>query len=422
MITSVATLLRELMDKEAAKLKQQNITHGPTIGAMYEGLTRDILDRAIPTSLHLHIVEGFIEDAQGQHSPQIDVMLVAGEGRQLPYTDSYVWPIQNVIAVIEVKKNLFGTDLDDAFRKLRCVMQMHVACLQTSADGPPNMPLMVEAFARLTGYHPLNGQAVDALPRELSGIFHTLFVEHLAPVRVIFGYEGYTDEFSLRNGLFKYLEDHMAMPAGFGIGSLPDLIVCRRNTLLKMTGRPYISPMVDGWWLAIVSNNENPLRMLIELIWTRLSYQFQQQFPMDDTLQMERLAPAFFTRVAERDGRIGWEYRFHDLTRKRLSAIEPTSWKPTAIDQPECMILLLVSRLGELDVRDANFRLSLIKEGIEPDPLIARLVERRMLAWSDDHTVRLMKTVPWGIGFTPHGEMHTTNEADLLDLWLRERR
>src|SRR5262245_17746485 len=297
MITSVATLLRELMNKEAAKLTQQNITHGPTIGAMYEGLTRDILDRTIPASLNLRIVEGFVEDAQGQHSPQIDVMLVSGDGHQIPYTDSYVWPIQNVIAVIEVKKNLFGADLDDAFRKLRCVMQMHVAFLQSYADRQPDMSLMVEAFARLTGYYLLSGLAVDALPGELSGIFHTLLVEHLAPVRVIFGYEGYTDEFSLRNGLFKYLEDHMATSAGFGIGSLPDLIVCRRNTLLKMTGRPYISPMVDGWWLAIVSNSENPLRILIELIWTRLSYQFQQQFPMDDTLQMERLAPAFFTRM-----------------------------------------------------------------------------------------------------------------------------
>jgi hypothetical protein len=188
-----------------------------------------------------------------------------------------------------------------------------------------------------------------------------------------------------------------------------------------MTGRPYISPMVDGWWLAIVSNSENPLRILIELIWTRLSYQFQQHFPMDDTLQMERLAPAFFTRVAERDGRIGWEYRFHDLTRKNLAAIELTSWNPTAIDQHECMILLLVSRLGELDVRDVNFRLSLIKEGIEPDPLIARLVERRMLAWSDDHTVRLITTAPFVTDFMPDGQMLTTHEADLFKLWLREQ-
>jgi hypothetical protein len=49
MITSVSTRLRELMEKEIAKLAQEHMTHPPTIGAMYEGLTRDILDRATLT-------------------------------------------------------------------------------------------------------------------------------------------------------------------------------------------------------------------------------------------------------------------------------------------------------------------------------------------------------------------------------------
>jgi hypothetical protein len=51
MITSVANLLRDLMVKKAVKLDEETITHPPTIGAMYEGLTRDILDRTIPASL-----------------------------------------------------------------------------------------------------------------------------------------------------------------------------------------------------------------------------------------------------------------------------------------------------------------------------------------------------------------------------------
>ena len=49
MINSIATLLRQLQAKEAAKLDEQGITHAPTIGAMYEGLTRDLLDRACPS-------------------------------------------------------------------------------------------------------------------------------------------------------------------------------------------------------------------------------------------------------------------------------------------------------------------------------------------------------------------------------------
>ena len=57
-------------------------THAPTIGAMYEGLTRDILDRAIPASLDLRIVDGFIEGADGSLSPQMDAMLVTGKEKR----------------------------------------------------------------------------------------------------------------------------------------------------------------------------------------------------------------------------------------------------------------------------------------------------------------------------------------------------
>ena len=42
MITTIADLLRELQAKETAKLASENIVHAPTIGAMHEGLTRDI--------------------------------------------------------------------------------------------------------------------------------------------------------------------------------------------------------------------------------------------------------------------------------------------------------------------------------------------------------------------------------------------
>ena len=87
MITTVAALLQELQAKEAAKLA-----------------TRDLLDRAIPSALNLRIVEGFVEDHEGNLSPQIDAMLVTGDGRQIPHTASFVWPVQKVIAVLEVKK------------------------------------------------------------------------------------------------------------------------------------------------------------------------------------------------------------------------------------------------------------------------------------------------------------------------------
>jgi hypothetical protein len=91
MIKTIADLLRELMVKEAAKLDDETITHGPTIGSMYEGLARDILDRVIPGDLDVRVVDGFIEGVDGSLSPQLDAMVVTGKGRQLPYTTNFVW-------------------------------------------------------------------------------------------------------------------------------------------------------------------------------------------------------------------------------------------------------------------------------------------------------------------------------------------
>ena len=127
MIKTIADLLRELMVKEAAELDEEPVNHGPTIGAMYEGLARDILDRAIPAELDVRVVDGFIEGVDGILSPQIDAMIVTGEGRQIPYTSNFVWPIADVIAVFEVKKTLYADDLADAFGKLRTIKHMSEA-------------------------------------------------------------------------------------------------------------------------------------------------------------------------------------------------------------------------------------------------------------------------------------------------------
>lgn len=45
MIRSVAELLKPFVDEERKKLDAYALTHGPTIGAMYEGLTKELLQK-----------------------------------------------------------------------------------------------------------------------------------------------------------------------------------------------------------------------------------------------------------------------------------------------------------------------------------------------------------------------------------------
>src|SRR5690349_3428508 len=124
MITSFAAFLESLQAKEAAILAEQNVKHAPTIGDMYEGLTKELLERAIPPNLGLRLVDGFIIGVDGKPGNQIDAMLVMGDkGRQIPKTTKWEWPIADVLAVFEVKKNLYAADLADSIDKMRVVSQ-----------------------------------------------------------------------------------------------------------------------------------------------------------------------------------------------------------------------------------------------------------------------------------------------------------
>lgn len=189
MITSFAQFLQQLQAKEAALLAEEEVRHGPTIGDMYEGLTRELLDRAIPNDLNLRLLQGFVVGVDGKRSHQTDAMLVMGErGRQLPRTDSWEWPIADVLAVFEVKKNLYGAELLDSLDKMRGISLQQQKLLAQNIQvhlGPSR-----NAFARITGRLPRNDEEEDLTSAEAE-IYRTVAHEQLAPLRVVFGYEGY---------------------------------------------------------------------------------------------------------------------------------------------------------------------------------------------------------------------------------------
>src|SRR4051812_38842312 len=106
MIRTVADLLTKLLEVERERLDAMKLPHAPTIGGMYEGLSRKLLDKALPVE-GLRVVPGFIQDPAGNWSKQLDCLVVKGEGKEIPYQEARIFPLDDVIAVIEVKKNLY---------------------------------------------------------------------------------------------------------------------------------------------------------------------------------------------------------------------------------------------------------------------------------------------------------------------------
>lgn len=125
MIETIHELLVAMKEKGIEEIEPYlNIGHNPTIGDMYEGLTLQIMEKSIFKDFNLHVVSGKIVNVSGKFSNQIDCMIVIGDGEKLPYSDNYIYSINNVIAVIEVKKKLFSNELSEAYDNLKSVVDL----------------------------------------------------------------------------------------------------------------------------------------------------------------------------------------------------------------------------------------------------------------------------------------------------------
>lgn len=421
MITNLAELLEALRNTEAKVLKRQDIKHGPTIGDMYEGLTRDILRRAIPPELGVQVVEGFVEGLDGEKSNQADVLVVHGNGKKIPYTEKYIWPIQNVLAVFEVKKNLYKDELKDSFEKMQRVMALHKAFADRGGYENKVVAFPHKNFARLTGFYPKIGEVED-LPMPLPLMHYSLITEQLGPVRVVLGYEGYASELGLRQGIIDYLQTLGSGP-NRGFLSYPSLVICRGFSVVKSNGLPYYYPVEDyqAWWHIMMSSSENPIRILLEQLWTKIGVELEIELPMDDSLEQEQFAPFLrqkYTQI-EQNGIVqsGFMLDWYDRMPNQQPETSP-SWEPEDADVVEAVILGRAASYGSVSIDDIGLQTLAERNGTSAEKAINGMVHKRILGWLDG-TRRIARPIAnsYATVFTPSGKTAISDQAPLLGLW-----
>ncbi len=420
MITSFAQFLEQLQAKEAAILAKEAVKHGPTIGDMYEGLTRELVERAIPEALSLKLLDGFVVGVDGEFSHQTDAMLVMGEsGRQIPKTDKWAWPIQDVLAVFEVKKNLYAADLADSIAKMRRISEQQKELLlsdkkQTTTLGPTR-----HAFAQVMGRFPRSGEMED-LENPGGEILRTIAHEQLAPLRIVFGYEGYADEYGLRNAFIdaiRAVKDRAAGPA-----LLPNLIICRRNALIKLTGHPFVAPIrEDGEWTLFGSTREAPFGLLLELLWTRLANQFSAQFPMDDTLAIEAIAPLLTGKPVINGQQRGWMFYAKSFSKAQLTEISGGKWAPSELSFGEWVLFQMATSKGGLLLEDTDLIEAAAQEKIDLKALTERLVAERLFAWTSQTAAVPVSETVHSVAM-PDGRFFLSLNLKLLEQWIAENR
>lgn len=422
MIRTLGEMLESLRQAEAKRLDAVDIKHAPTIGAMYEGLTHEVLARAVPPGLDLKIVSGFAIDGKGGTTGQLDCMLVRGEGTPVPYlTGMYQWHVQDVLAVFEVKKNLFGVGMGEAYDQLKSVAEIGSSWLQ-GASGPAQFSLApsMRAYAECTG-------EVAPAPAEWSSmdpakhlILHTIMIDQITPVRIMLGYFGYSTEGGLRRGFLDLIEKNLKV-SGYAPSTLPNLIVVNDVSLVKLSGHPYHYPvMSDAYWPILASSHVNPTVLILEAIWTRLSYMHPISGLFGEDLEIERLSPFLEAKPVLAEAaheKPGWIYRKIPMTAKQLAqGADHTEWQPVELDDVQFAV---VERLCSEDVSitDPELLAYLETQGRERDVFFQSLINTTLVARDGERLV--LTTRECAIFLLPDGRtVAGENNTGRLTRWL----
>lgn len=337
MINFIQKLIEELVLKEKEVLGNYDVGgHTPTIGEMYEGLTKKLSNISLKDfeELDLRVVCGFIIDSNNNISGEIDCMIVVGEGEEVPGDKKkYKYNVNNVIAVFEVKKELNKTELNSAIKHLSKITKLKIT---KDIEGK-------------LAHHAYRGILRKEASLEKFGDIYTfdaslkaiLISESAYPLRVIISYGGYKTEKGFRYSFENLFAENIG-DEKYSLLALPNLIISDNYSILKLNGMPYSYYKSDTEWLGFASAKDGPFRILLELIWTRLTY--QMHVPVEvfgDDLSLEQFSPLIkFRYIKERKGFEGIPIKISSSELKK--DIEEKQWEPAEITEKELVFLQLI--------------------------------------------------------------------------------
>ncbi|SDJ77155.1 DUF6602 domain-containing protein [Sediminibacillus albus] len=398
MITTISDMLIDLKKKEEEIINNfqeevVSLEHPTIIGDMYEGTAEKLLNKAIFEGLDLRIVSGQIKNKNKDKSAEVDIMIVEGDGYQIPNTDRWIYDISQVIAVIEVKKNLYKADLIDSYNKMKRVTEIFDPRDMSSNE----FRLFRDSFRSALGQEVPDYSELTKYPLVTQMMFHTLLMETVMPLRVVFGFYGYSNMKSLRNGFTKFLEGNIthdleAPNRGYGPNSFPNLIFTRDSSLIKLDGIPYRAPLdKNGYWDVYVSSVHNPLLHLLEMLWTRLSYRHGITSDIfGEDLEIEGLFAYLRCKPLKKEEKIGWE--FVSLELPKDLEIEPfyIQWEPQELNEAEHLLITWLCQGEKMNTKSDIFEDLLQRYALEEKVFLKELQDKKLVFEDSNNDLQLL--------------------------------
>ncbi|MBR4838414.1 MAG: hypothetical protein IK004_08310 [Bacteroidales bacterium] len=421
MINTISELLKEFVEGEKLALNKYNIKHRPTIGDMYEGLTKEIVNKSIFDGLNLNVsTQSFIEGCD----TEFDVILSEGKGESIPYTQSYKFKPSQVIAVIQVKKSLSYQELRNSYDNLRQVAEVFYRNIRAMDAS------MVDDSFRKICHKKITSYDKGVLNKQEESIYHSLVMDSFFPLRIVLGYNGYKTELGIRNSFVDFLESNTGnttMPIkGFSPISFPNLIISENYSLIKLTGCPYCVPLGnirEGWWEIMTSSHYNPMHFFLEMLWTKLSYRFHviptEVFGDDLIIEPHTKFLRAKIHLNNEEEPDGWEYEYSEISEQSLSMYNSVKdWEPIVVDTMQVQILNELNR-HSININDAHeLEDFVIKNGYPSLLSIVKSLEKKGFISIEGDEISLL-TKQLAFSFSPDGKIYAFDSCDKkMSQWL----
>ncbi len=399
MIESVAQILEAFIEIERERLEELKMPHNPTLGEAYEKLIEiGLQDYGVKCfNLDLRVVSGFIEIEGELVKHQIDCMLVVGEGKRYGLTEKYIYDVSKVLIIFEVKKKLTPKEIDKAVTHLSSLTKRCSDYFVKQTDGnelSPDLSVVKNFYAHITSkVSPDTYKDIYCLEPKDQIVLFSLLQDHALPLRIIHSFEGYKTERGLRKAYLDYVENTYNSKEYWRVSvpNLPNLITSGEFAIVKGTGQPYFI-QVDGKLIVSASTKGNIARVMLEVIWIKVSRYFKVQLPWGDDLEQETLSPLVRAIPRQEHSAAGWEYRLyhHDL----LCADQSLEWKPYVASKfmQEFFMEFLVNG-GAIDCTNKSFVNLCRRNDLSREDGLRQLTESLLFAKKNDYMVSVYNHV-----------------------------
>lgn len=131
-------------------------------------------------------------------------------------------------------------------------------------------------------------------------------------------------------------------------------------------------------WIFYGSYGKNPLLLLLEIIWTRLTYYFKINSSelFEGYLNEELIRPLLIGKPHV----MGWEYIIYDISKQELLTMcEEQQWEPTEISICENVIFMKLCRDIPVYLNDIEFIEFLESQGENVNEIVEHLTKNRLI-------------------------------------------